>query len=543
MTGRAEGSVGQAAFVRRAWAEAYSELLEADQDSQLTVGELERYAIVAHLIGREDRAAGIWERAHQAHLAAADAPGAARCAFWLGFSFMERGEMARAGGWMARAQRVLDASGIDCAELGYLRIPAALQELDSGGASALELFSDIAGIGERFADADLTALGRLGRGQALIRQGDTAEGATQLDEVMVSVTSGEISPIPSGIVYCAVIEACQEMFDLRRAQEWTTALSDWCDSQPDLVPFRGRCLVYRAEIMQLRGAWEEATTEAQRAFERLSEPRVQPAVGTAYYCQGELHRLRGALSEADEAFRLAGEWGRRPEPGLALLRLAQGRVDAASTAIRHALDEASEPVMRAPLLAASVEIMLAAHDIEAAATAADELAAISTRIPSLLLEATALRVAAMVSLAQGDPAAAAEPLREALARWQSLDAPYEAARTRVLLARAANELGDRESGESELESARAAFEGLGATLELRRLGTESTTSGRTPSGLTSRELEVLSLVATGMTNRSIAANLTISEKTVARHLSNIFGKLGVTSRAAATAYAYEHDLV
>lgn len=309
------------------------------------------------------------------------------------------------------------------------------------------------------------------------------------------------------------------------------------------MPFRGRCLVFRAEILQLRGAWEEATTQAGLAFERLSEPRVQPAVGAAYYCQGELHRLRGALSDAEDAFRLAGERGRRPEPGLALLRLAQGRTDAASTSIRHALDEADEEILRAPLLAAAVEVFLGADERAEAGAAADELGAIAARVRAPLLSASAQRAAGAVSFAGGDASGATRQLRRALAGWQGLEAPYEAARTRVLLASALHALGDEESARSERDAARQAFEQLGALVDLRKLGGTDDADAAAAGGLTPRERQVLKLVATGMTNRAIAANLTISEKTVARHVSNIFGKLVVTSRAAATAYAYDHGLV
>ena len=447
MTRRKAGPVGIDAFERREWSVAHAELSAADAAGKLSAADLERFAVVTDLIGDEDEGARIRERAHHAWLAADGAPGAARCAFWIGFGLAERGEMARASGWLARAQRVLDEADEDCAERGYLAIPAGLQALDEGNAAdALKVFNEVAARGQRFADPDLAALGRLGRGLALVRLGETIEGAAQLDEVMVAVTSSEISPIPSGIIYCAVIEACQEMFDLRRAQEWTGALTEWCESQPDLVPFRGSCLVYRAHIMQLHGKWQEAASEAQRAFERLSEPRPQPAVSAAYYCQAELHRLRGATAEADEAFRSAEEWGRRPEPGRALLRLAEGRVDAASTAIRHALDEASRPLDRVPLLAACVEIMLAAGATDSAASASEELAEVAASVQAPFLEGSALRASAMVELERGEPSLAAERLREALARWRALDAPYEIARTRVVLAGALEALGRSRCG-------------------------------------------------------------------------------------------------
>ena len=458
-------------------------------------------------------------------------------------SLLDRGEMARGGGWLARAQRVLDETQEDCVEQGYALLPGALQSMDQGDLStAHDLFDQAGRIGERFEDPDLMTLSRLGRGQTLILLGEIVEGVSWLDEAMVAVTAREVSPIVVGIVYCAVIDACHQIFDLRRAQEWTAALSHWCDAQPDLVPFRGECLVHRAEIMQLHGAWRDAAAEVQRACELVTG---QPAVaGSAFYQRAELHRLRGEFAEAEEGYRQATERGRSPQPGLAQLRLAQGQIEGAAAAIRLAVDEAEGRLSRAGLLPAFVEIVLAANDIQAARATADELSDIASELDAPLLNARSAYASGAVFLAEGDARAALEALRRARRAWQEFEAPYEAARARVLIGLACRELGDEDTGAMELDAARRALQKLGAAPDLARVGALS--KGAVPKatgGLTTREIEVLRLVATGKTNRAIADELVISEKTVARHVSNIFTKLGLSSRSAATAHAYEHGLV
>lgn len=538
-------SDGRASFEQRAWADAFERLRAADRHTRLAAADLERLASAAHLLGEDGVSAVSWERAHHEHAHAGEIARAVRCAFWLAFGLLNRGEAAQGGGWLARAQRLLDAHELDCVERGYLRVPQALRALEDHGhtSDARRIFGEIVEFGDRFGDPDLVAMGRLGQGQASIRAGDTSRGLVLLDEVMVAVIAEETSATVTGLVYCAAILACREAFDLQRAHEWTRALSDWCDSQPELALFRGQCLVHRAEIMQLHGRWTQAMVEAERARERLSEPSGQPAIGMAHYQLGELLRLRGRFDEAEHAYQKASASGRDPHPGLAQLRLAQGEADLAEAAIRRVLDESRHPLTRASVLPSYVEITLATGDVAGARAAADELAAIVTDLDAPLLHAMALDSAGAVLLAEGEAGAALEALRGACDRWRELDAPYEHARARVRFASACRELGDEDSAVLELEAARDVLAQLGATPDLTRVEELLGRRHAARDQLTSRQIEVLALVAEGRTNRRIAEELVISEHTVRRHLQNVFTRLGVSSRAAATAYAVEHGLI
>ncbi|MEZ5123790.1 MAG: LuxR C-terminal-related transcriptional regulator [Solirubrobacterales bacterium] len=545
MRGVGELERGRAYYARQAWPDARDSLLAADRLSPLAADDLELLATAAYMSGREVEYREVLERAHGAHLAAGDALAAVRCAFWIGATLAQKGEMGRAGGWLGRAQRLLEADDAERVERGYLLLPAVFRQEAAGELeSAATTAGEAAAIGERFGDADLFALAAHTRGRLLIGCGHLAQGVNLLDEAMVAVSAGETSPVVCGIVYCGVILACREAHEIRRAQEWTAALSGWCERQPDLVAFTGRCRVHRAEIMQLHGAWPEALQEAQRARERCLEGENPQAAGEACYRQGEIWRLRGELVTAEAAFRDASRYGREPQPGLALLRLAQGRVDAAAAAIRRTLIETAAAGRRIALLPAAVEILLAADAIEEAGAACRELAGFADESPTPMLDALAAGALGAIELTAGAAPSALVALRRAWERWQELEAVYEAARVRVRVAEACRALGDEEAAALELAAARETLERLGAATELARIEAfDRPARGVDDHGLTERELEVLRLVATGASNREIATKLVISEHTVARHVQNIFAKLRVSSRTAASAFAFERDLL
>lgn len=534
--------LGRHAFAGREWPAAYERLTASDRASPLAPDDLERLATAAYLTGHDAESTETWIRAHRSRLDRGEQREAVRCAFWLGFGLAQRGEMAQGGGWLARAGSLVEENRLDCVERGYLLLAEGLMAMGAGEMDvALERFDEVRGLARRFGDPDLAALGAIGRGEALLHIGSTREGMRLLDEAMVSVTADETSPTVAGIVYCAVIDACQRVSDLRRAREWTTALDRWCDGQPGLVPYRGQCLVHRAQVLQAGGEWSAALAAAERARNWLTDP-PHPGVGMAHYQLGELHRLRGEFVAADKAYRQAHACGRDPQPGLALLRLAEGRPDAAATAIEAALDEAGSAIARAQLLAAYAEIMLEAGRGDDARRAADELDALVDGGANAVHDALAAQTRGAVLLAASNPTAALEPLREALHAWQELEAPFEAAQVRVLLGAACRALDDHDRAQMECDAARDVFEELGAAPALARLDRMVSEAPRTVP-VTARELDVLRLVAEGRTNREIATALIISEKTVERHLANIFTKAGVTNRAAATAFAYDHGLL
>jgi len=343
-----------------------------------------------------------------------------------------------------------------------------------------------------------------------------------------------------------VIDACQRVFAAGRAREWTLALSRWCEEQREMVMFTGVCLAHRAQVLRLHGAWDDALAAARRILEPGAKRAERSAAAIACYEAGEIHRLRGELAAAEDAYRNASRHGREPQPGLARLRLAQGRTPVAVAAIRRMIGGAAGACERIELLPAYAEIMLAAGDLTAAHDACDELDALAVRLDTEVVTATAAQARGAIELAEQDAYGALTSLRQALSLWQTIDAPYCAATTRVSLALACGALGDEDGAALELDAARALFERLGARPDielLEKIERQQCGSRAAPHGLTPRELEVLQLLATGRTNRQIAGALTLSEKTIDRHVSNILAKLCVPSRAAATAYAYRNRLL
>jgi DNA-binding NarL/FixJ family response regulator len=527
----------------RSWSEAFAELSAAQETRSLDAEDLERLAVAAYMVGRDEACESAWMAAHRDWLGRGERGRAARCALWHALGLLFRGDVAPTMGWIARGRRVLEDEPHDSVAWAWLLILTALPTLFQGEAEEAQRgFEEAVAIAEARADADGTTLARLGLGASLVAQGHTAEGMALLDEVMVAVSAEEVSPLLAGIAYCQVIALCHRVFDLRRASEWTAALTRWCDAQPGLVPFRGNCLVHRCEIFQLQGAWHEAADEARRACESLAGPPAWDTLGSAYYQLAEIQRLRGEFAEAEASYGNASLAGRDPEPGLSLLRLRQGRVDLALPSIRRALDEAHADVERARVLPAAVEIMLEAGDAAAARSAADELNRIAAELDATYLHALAAHASGAMLLAEGQTPAALRALREAYRTWRGLEALHQAASVRLLVGIGCRQLGDTTTATLELEAARSAFHQLGAVPDVERVELLLGTT-QSASPLSRRESEVLALVAVGKSNRAVADELVISEKTVARHMSNIFAKLGVSSRSGAVAYAYRHGLV
>jgi len=535
---------GREAFRAERWSEAARLLAEADAEVRLAPEDYEALATARFLISPDQRGAEIMGQATLELVARGDPARAARAAFWAGATLLRLGQTAAGSGWIRRGRRLLDEASLDCVERGYLLVPGVFDALRGGDAhGAAILIEEATVIARRFGDDDLLTLLYSLDGRARLLRGDISGGMAVLDDVMVTATTARMSPLLVGMLFCNVIMTAQHVHDYGRAREWTAAVERWRNGQPDLELYRGECQVQRARVLRIAGDWLHAQDQITSACTVLTQPPPQPAAGLALYEQGELHRLSGRNEDAEAAYSQAAALGHGAQPGLALLRLGQGRVEAARAGIARALAESGDPLVRAALLPAAVEIALAAGQVEEAKAAATELVELATGIGSDYLRAQADVADGSVRVAQGEAAAALSPLRRAAVRWQQLQAAHALARTRLLIGEACQSLGDADAARLEIKGARDTFARLGAAPDVRRsdliLAREA--SWRL-GGLTEREAELLALLATGRTNREIASRLCISEKTVARHVSNIFNKIGVSSRAAATAYALKHGL-
>lgn len=528
------------------WETAFAKMSSADQSDAMVNGDdLREFATTAYMTGREDTYLDLMGRAFDADTEAGVRLKAARTAFWIGLTLMFRGEHGRGGGWLARAGHLVEESEKDCAEAGYLLLPRVEMSFGAGdNDAAVDFAAQALAIGERHGDEDLSALARHLVGRAQLALGDMHKGLSSLDETMVATTEGRLSPIVTGLIYCSVIEACQRYQIVRRASEWTEALSSWCARQPELVAFTGRCLIHRSEILLFDGRWPEAEVEASAAIRRLAEGSAAHHAGPAHYQQGELHRLRGEYHAADESYRAASALGFDPQPGLALMRLREGAGRSSAAAIKRALAAADAPTKRMRLLGAAFEIAHGLQQLDEARAFHDEMKTLANTYRSDAVTALLAEMQGDLAATDNDPEQAVKCYAQSAGLWRDLACPYRLARVRLRSASTCAALGDVEGAVAEARAAREGFASLGAEPEQQDAETFIRKHTRSRGAiLTRRQTEVLGLVARGLTNREIAKRLGLSERTVDHHVSDILTRIDAPTRAAAAAYAVSFGLV
>lgn len=532
-------------FLRGEWLTAYEFLGKAEAQQEFDGNVLERFATAAYMVGREENFVGLMQRAYDSYSDSGAILKAAHAAFWIGLTLLFRGEFGQGTGWLKRSERHVDESGADCVERGYILLPRVESLVSAGDLAAADRIAlEAVAVGARFGDKDLLAIARHLRGRIQLQAGRMSEGLALLDETMVAATTNRLSPVVTGLIYCSVIEICQNFQMYRRAKEWTDALAGWCHKQPELVAFTGRCLIHRSEVLIFDGKWKDALAEASAACRRLIDGPVQHHAAPAFYQEGEVHRLSGRFAEADECYRKSSQLGFDPQPGLALMRLMQGKTQSARSSIKRSLVAESDDFKRMRLLPAAIEIALGVNDEAAARDFCSEFARLAERFPSELAEATLAEADGDLQFAATNPESALPNYRRSAQQWRDIGSPYRLARVRLKTGRACAELGDMEGAIREAEAAIDCFVELGAEPDRRRA--EWLLRRFRPVGvglLTRRQTEVLSLVSEGLTNRAIADRLGLSERTIDRHVSDILTRINVPTRAAATAFALSRGLI
>lgn len=545
MTGNQTLQTAREAYGRGAWADATDLFLRADAESRLNIEDLDRLVWAAGIAARDQEMLAALGRLYEHHLAGQDDEACAKAAFWSGLRHMMIGEVGLGAGWLQRAAKHAEETPSDCVQRGYLLLPQVFMHRDKGDYdAAIEIADNAIAFGENAGDPDLVALAGSLKGGLLFRLGRIEDGYAPIDEAMVLAKSERLSPLVCGVVYCEIVASCCRVFEMVRAREWTEILNDWCRRNPQAKAFNGVCQVHRAEILQFEGNWREAFAEAERAGDGLKGTTEQTAMATAAYRRGEILRLRGDFASADAEYRRAAEIAIDPQPGLALLRLAQGRCEDAAAMIRRALDTSTDMPRKMALLPAGVEIFISCGDLDAAKGLCAEMNKIADVFGTEILARVADQCSGSVALAQADFADAIAALGRVRRFWSRFGAPYLAARLRVDIARACHELGDAEGMDIELDAAEKLFRDLGAEPDLERVrATRGHSEESATDILSAREREVMALMADGGSNRAIAAELGLSPKTVNRHVENIFDKLAVSSRAAAVAKALKTGVI